>query len=758
MNNAVHRERFSRFFSLVTLFFVMIPCLYGCSEHDSTKENSKKISYLFPAEHCRPFDISKDQREILSPQSKYLSFWQTVQTGDHLFFSYAMTTREEVRKQSEKRGEITQSSGEVVGMKRKTDNLLTFKPAEKITFDKTVCTLWIYTEDRRGNITTLFEHEIAPTQGEIESHWLDKKISLSDFEADDIRLHFETMYSAGVHQNQLIVTNPVLIRSAEDRTPSFFIISLDTLRADHLGCYGYPRSISPNLDRFSKENTLYERVIAPSSWTLPSHMSLFTGLPVYGHNVYLRRSGELSRDIPTMTEIFRENDYYTAAFTEGGYLSPGWGLERGFHRYVYSGLIDENVKKCFHWLAHHGPDIPFFYFFHTYEIHLPYNKRHPRKIFAENQLEKPYIVTKRKLSKNYSTIDLKKIINSYDEGIRYADEMMGLIFRKLKENKQYGLTEIIVFSDHGEEFLEHGKLFHGENLYTETVHVPLLWKNRDMNDHIVQEHLNLTGLRDKILNTPGIVLPAEPLPRTDTIDVSEIKGNERKMRIDDGENVIITQFEETHSPSVQQYNVMADPQEKSPIRSDLRDYKKTAQQWAKMYKTPQLWIAQSEGETFSLEIVFDEALEPKILFDSTAGRINFNEKKLQLSSSILQEKVQHKMESSRRDGAIQDGLVFGISLQNTQGTITIKKVGKSTDIPLSHCSEDSFREVLITDSYTISLPIPAQLTFADFLHRITVIQQSGITVFVPPVPSNSELETSLSDETIEELRALGYVE
>lgn len=112
--------------------------------------------------------------------------------------------------------------------------------------------------------------------------------------------------------------------------PNLILISIDTLRADHLSCYGYNRDTSPNIDRFAKDGVLFTNTIAQSSWTLPSHMSLLTGLYLSSHSV-TERDRKLSDEHLTLAEVLQNAGYDTVAFTDGGYVS---------HRFGYQGFDD----------------------------------------------------------------------------------------------------------------------------------------------------------------------------------------------------------------------------------------------------------------------------------------------------------------------------------------------------------------------------------------------------------------------------------
>ena len=148
------------------------------------------------------------------------------------------------------------------------------------------------------------------------------------------------------------------------KTPKgIILISLDTLRADHLGCYGYHRNTSPKIDVFAKEGILFENALVQSSWTLPSHMSIMTSLYPFSHGVQ-KKDQRLSEDHLTLAELLREGKYRTAGFVDGGYLSAVFGFDQGFEIYIdqWVGIADI-LPKAQKWLTENKSK-PFFLFIH----------------------------------------------------------------------------------------------------------------------------------------------------------------------------------------------------------------------------------------------------------------------------------------------------------------------------------------------------------------------------------------------------------
>ena len=258
------------------------------------------------------------------------------------------------------------------------------------------------------------------------------------------------------------------------------LISLDTLRADHLGSYGYHRNTSPHMDTFAREGIVFENAVVQSPWTPSSHASIMTSLYPTSHGVY-SDSPMLDTSHMTLAELLQEAGYQTAAFTDGGWMNGEFGLKQGFDIYDdEGGGIAKIIPKVKEWLNKNGSK-HFFIFIHCYDIHSPYNPPLPyNSIFHEFPYTGHLIPSSNNLvlaNKNKLTTseaDLKHFISLYDGGIRYTDEKIGEFLSYLNK---FGLKDhslIVITSDHGEEFKEHGKFLHGQLYFRSNLHVPLI--------------------------------------------------------------------------------------------------------------------------------------------------------------------------------------------------------------------------------------------------------------------------------------------
>jgi len=292
------------------------------------------------------------------------------------------------------------------------------------------------------------------------------------------------------------------------------LISLDTLRADHISAYGYKSTTSPNIDEFADNAILFENSFCNAVWTLPSHMSLMTSLYSSTHRVWDKNS-KLSRSIKTIAQILKENEYLTAAFTGGAFVSKVFGFDKGFdlYRENYDVQIEnpgqplrlKHIEKdLFDWLENHSKD-KFFLFIHCYDTHEPFIAHNYLKEFEQDysgrlnflnnhsdfikhlDYEKYRSLIKDPLNINsfYRDVinenhiklteeDKNHIVFLYDNEIKFVDHYFGRLIAKLKNLSLMTKTIIILWSDHGEELLERGNIQHGGSTYEELMRVPLI--------------------------------------------------------------------------------------------------------------------------------------------------------------------------------------------------------------------------------------------------------------------------------------------
>lgn len=268
-------------------------------------------------------------------------------------------------------------------------------------------------------------------------------------------------------------------------TRGIVLISIDTLRADHLGAYGYARPTSPFFDRLAARGVLFERAYAQYPGTLQSHMSIFTGLYPGEHDV-MPPALVLSPQIPTLPELLSRAGVRTAGHSEGGWMAGGFGFRRGFadwtdHPYSADTDVERTLGLGLEFLRSVAPAERFFLFLHTYSVHDPY--RPPQEVVERFWPGPPPAEMFDPDGPEFSRFNRERLTASpeqlaylralYDASIAYVDHQLEVFWGEVEELGLADETTLVVTSDHGEEFAEHGLLAHTQ-VYPECLHVPLL--------------------------------------------------------------------------------------------------------------------------------------------------------------------------------------------------------------------------------------------------------------------------------------------
>jgi arylsulfatase A-like enzyme len=356
--------------------------------------------------------------------------------------------------------------------------------------------------------------------------------------------------------------------AATQRRPNIVLIIIDTLRADHLSCYGYPRETTPTIDALSLQSVKYNHAYATAPWTLPSITSLMTGMyPVghgadrlnaadYGDNPALAITG-LNKKYTPLAAILKNSGYATAGAISCVFLRNKFGLNQGFDYYdenipsagnvmrtcaalsflnilfpindllVSRGHDDKRTcaqvnASVLDWLDQYKSTDPFFLLVHYFDVHQPY---FPKKLGLQSV---PYAI-KSRYAKCVNYIDLEKqitdsviqgkkkllpdekefLMGNYDEHIASVDAKIGQLFSRLKEMHLYDKSMIIIVADHGEAFGEHELMLHGICLYEDNLHVPLLIKYplSDQKKGTVDYPVSLTGFVPTVLSYLSLRIP-----------------------------------------------------------------------------------------------------------------------------------------------------------------------------------------------------------------------------------------------------------
>jgi arylsulfatase A-like enzyme len=292
------------------------------------------------------------------------------------------------------------------------------------------------------------------------------------------------------------------------RRPPIILISIDTLRADRLGCYGYrSRRVSPFLDALARESIVFEQHIAAAPWTTPSHLSLLTSRRPSAHGVTESfrqlnagltgpaRLPVLPEDVPTLAQVLKRAGWATGALTGGVTMDPRIGFGRGFDVYDTSmfKLRAGNVRRLLQWVTAQGQR-PFFLFWHSFEVHAPYLRGDflpealpPERARAlsralarlERHPERSSTIVGRRVLERHDAFNAEVTSALYDGGVLAMDRWIGRVIEHLRSRSLYDRSLIVVTSDHGEQLGGRGRGFydlHGRTLYDEMIRVPLIIK------------------------------------------------------------------------------------------------------------------------------------------------------------------------------------------------------------------------------------------------------------------------------------------
>ena len=353
--------------------------------------------------------------------------------------------------------------------------------------------------------TVVFSETLDPAK---RSHrrWFDGDIDLAALAGETVNFRFtaDVVVAKGTSFVPAWSVPEVYTSAPEKDRPNIILVSLDTLRAQNLSCYGYERDTSPFLDGLAAEGTLFEHAITPAATTAPAHMNVFTGLYPPTHGI---RTGAESKaaDVTTIATTLRAAGYRTATFTENGFLIREKGSGDGFGSYVENAGDGKNrapgfAKRTFgqagRWLEKNRQS-PFFLFIHTYQVHWPYEPPPGyRKMF-------------RKEVSDRARPGLRKWRNDYDREIRYLDDELKKFFDNLESAGLDKSTIVILLGDHGEEFGEHGSFQHGTAVFDEILRVPLIFwgPGRIPSARRIHDRVSLIDVVPTILDFVGLEIP-----------------------------------------------------------------------------------------------------------------------------------------------------------------------------------------------------------------------------------------------------------
>ena len=275
-----------------------------------------------------------------------------------------------------------------------------------------------------------------------------------------------------------------------DRPPNVILISIDTLRQDHVGCYGYERDTTPNIDAFATEAVLFERAYTTMSWTLIAHMSMLTGLYPSQHGV-MEANLALPRSIPTLAQRLSDQGFQTFGFYDrtAHWVDPEFGYDRGFDLYRPHSNVAQAGNHLRKALDERRKKLPFFAFVHLFDVHSAPIDKSERPIYDPPAPHDSHFISDAKArlqgvdsyrwwnedAKDASPEQHEALVALYDGGIRFVDERIGEWLDQWRASGLLDDSIVIITSDHGEGLCDHDPKYGGHGgTREEGLLVPLL--------------------------------------------------------------------------------------------------------------------------------------------------------------------------------------------------------------------------------------------------------------------------------------------
>jgi arylsulfatase A-like enzyme len=314
------------------------------------------------------------------------------------------------------------------------------------------------------------------------------------------------------------------------RARGIILVSIDTLRRDHVGVYGYPRPTTPRLDALARSSVLCEDAVSTASWTLPAHLSMLTSVDPGLHGAVDLNHG-FNRRVPTLAALLRGAGFATQAVTSHLYVSEVYGVDEGFdHLDFRQDRKATDVADHALTLLDRLGDRPFFLFLHFYDPHWHYDPpAETLRLFESEyhgQVSGLWQDFSRRDPKSLRPADVAHLIALYDGEIRYVDNELARVFDHLHSRGLDRSTLLVVASDHGEEFQEHGSWEHQKTLYEEVIRVPLLVSGPAVAPRREPSQASVLDIAPTILSWAGLSLPPSFLGRSllSPLDVREAYG------------------------------------------------------------------------------------------------------------------------------------------------------------------------------------------------------------------------------------------
>ena len=399
-----------------------------------------------------------------------------------------------------------------------------------------------------------------------------RRISLEEWEGQTVNLRFKTDPDGDNRADYAFIVEPTVLVPQAD-PPRVVLIFVDTLRADHLSLYGYPRKTTPNIDAWAERAAVFEQARSIAPWTLPSARTMVSGVPP-----------ELWMSVDSLQARFAKAGWATSFFAGNTYLSSNFGIERdwGLHRCLNWPRAEVEIDRALNFLAD-NKDKPVFMLVHLMDQHLPY--REPQTWRYRFAGSRPDLLDSdwfkrgdvQRVAAKLGEEGKQYLRDRYDNNLAYSDDQISRLLAKLDTTSR---DTVLILADHGEEFWDHGGFEHGHTLYDELIHVPFVLAGPGVSAGRFTEPVSMLDVAPTLASAAGL-----PLDGFAGAPVQAVADRSRAAEFESrpqafgrplyGEQqwgaLSGTTKWIVHEGEEQRFDVAADPVEKSPATPDALD-------------------------------------------------------------------------------------------------------------------------------------------------------------------------------------------
>jgi arylsulfatase A-like enzyme len=379
-------------------------------------------------------------------------------------------------------------------------------------------------DDADAGETVLLERKIDIRANPADRRWFDERIDLAKLAGKRGTLTLEALNDGDAEKakgTNVYFSAPRVLQAGDAESAAgmagdaksaagmnVLLITIDCLRADHVGAYGYDKPTTPNLDRLAREGVRFANAFANAPMTLPSIPQLFTSTLFPTKDVHTVLEPVARAGIPSAAVV--NNAWIPLWLSQGKHAEPPGTFDA-----MISGDLDAKAvtDRALAWLAAHSDD-RFFLYLHYLDAHTPYA---PPEQFIETFADPAYrgkvgdtfADAEGADAGRYDAADKKKIVALYDAAVRYVDQQIGRVLEFLARSGDLDRTAVLVTADHGEEFWDHGRFFHGQSLYDELLHVPLLVRGPEgaTPGKVVERQVRLLDVAPSLVGWAGLERP-----------------------------------------------------------------------------------------------------------------------------------------------------------------------------------------------------------------------------------------------------------